>query len=97
MGKRSSRVTDVFFGSGRPPSAGLRPLLHRRLDILIEAEEVGRIIFILQRYQPRILRRPIGRLHPLGALVRLLSQGWVTYRGSPLSVEGDSCSPGPNT
>jgi len=74
VGKRSIRVTDVFFGSVRPPSACLRRLSHRRLDMLIEAEEVGRIILILQRYQPHILCRPIGGLHPLGTFIRLLPQ-----------------------
>src|SRR5262245_63550114 len=44
------------------------------LDVLVQAEEVGRIILVLQGDQLRILRRTIGGLHPLYSLVRLLPQ-----------------------
>src|SRR5262245_20588246 len=51
-----------------------RRALYRQLDVLVEAEEVGRIILVLQGNQLRILRRTIGGLHPLYSLVRLLPQ-----------------------
>src|SRR5262245_58731211 len=47
---------------------------HPQLDVLVQAEEVGRIILVLQGDQLRILRRTIGGLHPLCSLVRLLPQ-----------------------
>src|SRR5215212_3693289 len=41
--------------------------LHRRWDVLVEAEEVGRVVLVLQRNQP-IVVGVIGGPHPLLAL-----------------------------
>src|SRR5262245_17106634 len=40
-----------------------------RLDVLVEAEEVGWIIPVLQGHQPRILRGAVGRSDPVCALL----------------------------
>src|SRR5690348_1880132 len=46
------------------------PPLYRRLDVLIEAEQVGRVVGVLERDQPFVARPVVRRTHavlPLGA------------------------------
>src|SRR5437867_11806006 len=49
-----------------PPFTPLRS--HRRLDVLVEAEEVVRIILLLERHQPGVVLA-VGALGPLPTLV----------------------------
>src|SRR5579875_1362683 len=52
-----------------PLTPGIRPPLHRRLDVLIEAEQVGRVVGVLERDQPLVALPAVRRAHavlPLG-------------------------------
>lgn len=51
----------------------------------------GTVVPLAAPALPAVLRSR----RPMAAVVRLLSQGWVHYRGSPLSVQGTVGGPGP--
>lgn len=51
----------------------------------------GRLVPLAAPVVPLLLRQR----RPVALVVRLLSQGWVAHRGSPLSVDGGGRGPGP--
>src|SRR5205809_7213712 len=56
---------------GGPPPQRSRRLAPRRLDVLIQPEEVGRVVTILERDQALVGLAPVGFAH---AFPRLLEQ-----------------------
>ena len=52
-----------------PPCFGLLCRGARRLDVLVEPEQIGGIVGVFQRHQPLVLLRAVGGLEPFGTLV----------------------------
>src|SRR5215471_12493943 len=78
MGQRRERSERSLEPPVRPPSYLIRlsgrftPLPHdsyRRFDVRIEAEEVGRVILVLQAHEPLVVR-PIGCSDSVVAFLR---------------------------
>src|SRR5918994_1093027 len=57
----------------RTKNRGRRPLPHRP-DVLVEPEDVGWIVGVLQRHEALVFLRPVGRQDPVYAFLRLLTQ-----------------------
>src|SRR3989442_804552 len=68
-----------------------------RLDVLVEAEQIGRIVLVLQREQPRILLWAIRSLDPSGALVGLPPQIVNVYTASRPGLHGVPELPRPSS
>ena len=56
-------------------------LSHGRRDVLVELEQIGGVIGVLQRHQPLVLLGAIGGLEPFGTLVGLSAQIAEVIRG----------------
>src|SRR2546427_2048051 len=68
-----------------------------RLDVLVEAEQIGRIVLVLQRDQPRILLWAIGSLDPSDTLVGLPPQIVNVYTASRPGLHGVPELPRPSS